>query len=306
VSPWLAVTTLARFFSFASFEIARFIAPDTGKRIVLFLRHWWLALLAAPVWLLGVWQPLWMVWEWRRTRTPYPEWTALKWLVAGTVAIVYASYWFVIEPPQAHAFYVVAPVAWMFAAYCWTFVDRTPWRRLALTALALNLAFHGGLAWIQAPEKSLYRNRRPVAAAVQLKQPEMFAHRRAFAVDGGPRLLDDPSRPYDNRQDIQFTNVAHRTGPFGVVMWTLRVTNRNPRVAFRDVLHRTTYLDEQGRVVDQRYDYIKDILAPGAVRDVEINDGVVRARFATATIVMGGAEALLPAGDRTDTETASR
>ena len=295
VNPWIAVTTLARFFSFASFEIARFIAPDTGKRLVLFLRHLWLAPIALAVWAIGVWQPLWMLREWCRRQSPYAEWRALKWLVAGTVAVVYASYWFVIEPPQAHAFYVVAPVALTFAAYCWTFIDRPVWRRFAAAALAANLAFHAGLALAQAPDKSLYRNRAPVAAAVRLKQPEMFGHRRSFAVDGGPRLLDDPARPYDNRHDIQFSNVERRIGPYRVVLWTFRLTNRNNRVAFRDVQYQTTYRDGSGQVVDQRYDYIKDIFQPGAVQDIEINDGIVRVPFTSATIVMAGAEALLPA-----------
>ncbi len=257
------------------------------------------------MWVLGVWQPLWMVREWCRVRSPYAEWRALRWLVAGTVAVVYASYWFVIEPPQAHAFYVVAPVAFTFAAYCWTFIDRQGWRQFAAGALAANIAFHAGLALAQAPEKSLYRNRAPVAAAVRLKQPEMFGHRRSFAVDGGPRLLQDPSRPYDNRHDIQFSNVNRRTGPYGVVMWTLRLTNANHRVAYRDVLHQTTYRDESGNVVDQRYDYIKDIFQPGAMNDIEINDGIVRARFASATIVMVGAEALLPAAADPSEQTAT-
>jgi hypothetical protein len=307
VNPWIAVTTLARFFSFASFEIARFIAPDTGKRLMLFLRHLWLLPLALVVWVIGIWQPLWMAREWWRRASPHPEWRALKWLVVGTVAVVYASYSFVIEPPQAHAFYVVAPVALMFAAYCWTFVDRPRWRRFAAGALAANLAFHAGLAVAQAPEKSLYRNRTPVLEAIRLKQPEMFGHRRSFAVDGGPLLLHDPGRPYDNRNDIQFSNVVHRIGPYGVVLWTLRLTNRNSRVAYRDVLHQTTYRDGEGRIVDQRYDYIKDIFQPGDVDDIEINDGIVRSSFASATIVMVGAEALLPVGDAASgSERASR
>jgi hypothetical protein len=301
VSPWMAVTTLARFFSFASFEIARFIAPDSGKRLVLFLRHLWLAPVALGVWILGVWQPLWMVREWCRSASPFAEWRALKWLVVVTIAMVYASYWFVIEPPQAHAFYVVAPIALTFAAYCWTFIDSSWWRRFAAAALAANIAFHAGLALAQAPEKSLYRNRAPVEAAVRLKQPEMFGHRRSFAIDGGPLLLHDPSRPYDNRHDVEFSAVKHRVGPYGVVLWTFRLTNRNQRVAYRDVLHQTTYRDESGRIVDQRYDYIKDIFQPGAAADIEINDGIVRAHFASATIVMAGAEALLPAvGDSSD------
>jgi hypothetical protein len=301
VNPWMAVTTLARFFSFASFEIARFIAPDSGKRLVLFLRHLWLAPVALGVWILGVWQPLWMVREWCRSASPFSEWRALKWLVVVTIAMVYSSYWFVIEPPQAHAFYVVAPIALTFAAYCWTFIDSSWWRRFAAAALAANTAFHAGLALAQAPEKSLYRNRAPVEAAVRLKEPEMFGHRRSFAIDGGPLLLQDPSRPYDNRHDVEFSAVKHRVGPYGVVLWTFRLTNRNQRVAYRDVLHQTTYRDENGRVVDQRYDYIKDIFQPGAAADIEINDGIVRAHFASATIVMAGAEALLPAvGDSSD------
>ena len=128
-------------------------------------------------------------------QSPFPEWRPLKWLVAGTVVLVYASYWFVLEPSQAHAFYVVAPVAFMFAAYCWTFVDSPRWRRDRGGMLVVNIAFHAGQAWIQAPEDSLYRNREVVAAAIRLKQPEMFAHRRPFAIDGGPLALQDPSRP---------------------------------------------------------------------------------------------------------------
>jgi hypothetical protein len=128
VSPYVALSTLARLFSFASLEIWRFIATDDGKRIMFLVRHAWMAPLAAVCWAAGIWQPIWMLGQWFRTASPLPDWRAIKWLVAATVALVYASYWFVLEPPQAHAFYVVAPVAFMFAAYCWTFID-SPRRR---------------------------------------------------------------------------------------------------------------------------------------------------------------------------------
>ena len=90
-----------------------------------------------------------------------------RWLVVGTVALVYASYWFVIEPPQAHAFYVVAPVAFMFAAYCWTFVDSPRWRRIAAGCWRLNIVFHAGLAWAQAPEN------RCIATATSWPRPSV-------------------------------------------------------------------------------------------------------------------------------------
>ena len=195
VNPWIAITILARLFSFASHEIWRFIAPDDGKRWMWLLGHVWIVPIAVVVWLAGIWQPIWMLREWFRTRSPLAEWRAIRMLVVGTVALVYASYWFVLEPSQAHAFYVVAPVAFMFAAYCWTFVDSPRWRRIAAVVLVLNIALHIGQAYIQAPMKSLYRNREVVAAAIRLKQPEMFAHRRPFAVAGGPAALQDPMRP---------------------------------------------------------------------------------------------------------------
>jgi hypothetical protein len=294
VSPWIAITTLARFFAFASLEIWRFIAADDGKRFMFLLRHLWLTPIAVVVWLASLWQPIWMLREWFRTRSPLAEWRALKWLVAATVGLVYASYWFVLEPAQAHAFYAVAPLAFMFAAYCWTFVDSPRWRQVAAGILACNIAFHAGLAWIQAPEQSLYRNREVVAAAIRRKQPELFAHRRAFAIDAGPYVLDDPSRPYDGRHDVTFSDVTQTMGPRRVAFWTFRLRNGNARVAYRDVMYQTNYRDASGHVVDQRYDYIKDIYEPGEAAELELNDGFVPTPFASATIEVLGAEALQP------------
>src|SRR5712692_2197973 len=130
------------------------------------------------------------------------------------------------EPPQAHAFYVLAPVALVFAAFCWSFVDAPQTRRLA--------------------------------AAIRLKQPEMFAHRRAFAIDGGPPALADPSRPYDPRHDIVVIDPRYQVGLARSTNWDLTVRNDNPRVAFRDLLYITTYRDQAGRVVEERHELIKD------------------------------------------------
>ena len=156
-----------------------------------------------------------MLREWCRSRSPYVEWPALKWLVAGTVAIVYASYWFVIEPPQAHAFYVVAPVAMTFAAYCWTFVDNSRWRRIrGRRAGRESRVPRRDWPWPRRPTSRCIETATPVAAAVRLKQPEMFGHRRSFAVDGGPLLLDDPSQAV--RQPARYP-VFRREAPDGSV-----------------------------------------------------------------------------------------
>jgi hypothetical protein len=192
VNPWVAVTTLARFLSFASLEISRFITTDGAKRLEFFQRHLWLAPAAVALWAVGAVQPLWMLVDACRSSSrwpaslPRPQWIVLRRLAAGSVLLVYASYWWVIEPAQAHAFYVLAPIALVFAAFWWTFVDSPRARAVAAGILALNICFHAGLAWAQRSELSLYRNRLPVATAIRLKQPEMFAHRRDFAINGGP------------------------------------------------------------------------------------------------------------------------
>jgi hypothetical protein len=295
VNPFMAVTTLARFLSFASLEINRFIATDGAKRIVFFQRHLWLLPLAAIVWAAGIVQPIWMLFEWfRRRRAPVPMWQPLRWLVAVSILLLYVSYWFVMEPPQAHAFYVMAPIALVFAAYCWSFVDSPRMRRLAALVLAANIAFHAGLAVAQAPNTSLYKNRALVAAAIRLKQPEMFAHRRPFAIDAGPAALADPSRPYDARHDIVVINPTYHVGIARSTNWDVTVRNDNPRVAFRDLVYVTTYRDDAGRVVDERHEVIKDIFEPGDVRRLDVNDGYVRPSFATATFVIAAAEALIP------------
>jgi hypothetical protein len=300
-NPWIIVTTLARFLSFASLEINRFIATDGPKRLEFFQRHVWLAPLAGVVGVIGLIQPLWMLIDWARPVRRWPErasvtrWQTLRALVGGSVLLVYASYWFVMEPPQAHAFYVLAPIALLFAAYWWTLVDSPRARQIAAAVLMLSVVFHAGLAWTQTPEISLYKNRGVVAAAVRLKEPEMFAHRREFAIGGGPAALADPARPYDPTRDMQVVSARYRPGPARSLHWTMTLRNASRVVAFRDPLYVTTYHDERGAVLEERHERIKDIFQPGDVRTIELNDGYARGTFAAADLRIVAAEALLPA-----------
>ena len=300
VNPWIIATTLARFLSFGSLEISRFIATDGAKRLEFFERHLWLAPAAIAVWIIGTVQPLWMFVDGVRPMRQWPDaiprrkWAALRTLVAASVLLVYASYWLVMEPPQAHAFYVLAPVALLFTAFWWTFVDSPRARRIAAGVLILNVAVHAGLAWTQGPELSLYKNREVVATALRLRQPEMFAHRRDFAIDGGPTTLSDPSRVYDPTRDFQVLEAAHRIGPRQSLHWTITVHNNNPAVAFRDPLYIASYLDDRGALVEERHERIKDIFEPGVTRTIELNDGWAGPPFATVTLKIAAAEALLP------------
>jgi hypothetical protein len=192
----------------------------------------------------------------------------------------------------------LAPVAFLFAAYWWTLVDSPRSRRVAAIVLAFGVVFHSGLAWAQAPLISLYRNRGVVAEAVRLKQPEMFAHRRDFAIDGGPAALHDAARPYDATRDMQLVSARLGPGPGRSLHWTVVLRNASKAVAFRDPLYITTYRDGSGRVVDERHERVKDIFEPGDVQALELNDGYATVSFASATLRIAAAEALLPVPSR--------
>src|SRR4030095_10740189 len=115
-----------------------------------------------------------------------------------------------------------------------------------------------------------------------------------FAIGGGPLSLQDPSRPYDPIQDIEVSNASYQVGLRGSNVWTWKVKNRTPRVAYRDLLYYTTYRDAGGNVVAERHEVIKDIFEPGDVRTLPINDGFVSVAFASASFRIAAAEALLP------------
>ena len=168
---------------------------------------------------------------------------------------------------------------------------------MAAALLVMNVAFHIGQAAVHVPAISLYRDRHVVATAIQKKQPEMFAHRRAFAVDGGPALLDDKVRPWDSVKDVRLDNPQLRLGPRRVALWTVTLRNTSRTVAYRDVLYQALYKDASGAVVTERHDFVKQIFQPGESVTLEINDGFVEKPFASATIQVLAAEGLIPIGE---------
>ena len=72
------------------------------------------------------------------------------------------------------------------------------------------------------------------------------------------------------------------------------IDNSNDHVAYRDILYRTNYRDSEGKLIDQRADYIKDIFEPGAAVNLEVVDGFLPRQYSSASIEILRVEALLP------------
>ncbi len=294
VSPAALLTTLARFLSFASLEVGRFVAITRSKRDFLLLSNPWLIPLGLVTAAAGIVHPLLMAALWFR-RSPRPEWRPLRWLCLGTVVFIYASYFLAHEPPQAHAFYVVAPLAIVYAFYAWTLVDSPRMRRVAAAVLAVSIAFHAALAVARAPERWLYRNRAVPALAVATRTPWLFAHRRPYARDAREDPAYDPEGALagDAVRDVDAADVAW-TRPRGLSVWS--VTLRNHGIAaYRDLKYVCFYRDAAGGLVRQSGGIVPEILQPGEARRVAaIVDGRVAPPVVRAELRLVGGEKLLP------------
>ncbi len=138
-------------------------------------------------------------------------------------------------------------------------------------------------------------NRQLVAEAILLKQPEIFGHRRAYAVDPGPAELRDPSRPFDPVHEVEVLDPVLAIGFGRTANWKITIRNANPRVAYRDILYFATYQDADGRTIERRHEFIRQVFEPGETRTIELNDGFAPRAFDHATLTVAAAEALLPA-----------
>ena len=266
--------TTGRFLSFASFEVGRFIASASGGSPVIFLaERLWLVPVAALVWIVGLVHPVVMAITAFRRQTTLPEWPAVRWMTVATVVLVSTSFFFVMQPAQARSFYVVAPVAFLFAAYCWTFIDSPRWRRFAVAALAANVVFQGALAMQRLSGPSLYSKRTVVAEAIRLRQPGLVARRRAWArnvpaaertsAEAGTRAVVDLSVT-----DAQLRLVR------GLTTWSVLVHNQSATAAYRSLVCASRYYDASGNVVEERTNEVWIVVEPGESVSTRIVDGV--------------------------------
>ena len=299
VDPSKLVMIAARFLSFSSFEMARFLGRSTARRLYFISQHAWLAPFAVVVGLAGVAQPVLMALLWFRKDPANPHWRPLKWTVLATIVALYFSYFLASnKDPQAHAFYVVAPLAMLYAFHCFGLVDSPRFRKAAAAVLVLALVYHAGLAATRLGERSLYKNRRVVAAAIGAKVPEILGHRRPFTRDAGPvpALERTPAFAVANEQgDLRINVDGWRRGAGGCSLFDLTIQHRGGVTAYRDLRYVTEYRAASGEVLRTGEGKVYEFIQPGqTVRLLAFNEGGVDERTARATFHVVGAERVVP------------
>ena len=306
-NPLDIVRTAARVLSFASFEVTRSLGLNTIERALVILRQPIVAISVLLPFVAGFLHPLWMVVSaLRRTPGDATEWTRVRWLLLATIVLIFGSYFYSVRGPQPHSFYIVFPVAILFAFTCWQVrVQRS--RRmetLAAIVLACNVVLHVGLGWDRLPRLSLYVDRSLVTAAIADRNDRYLGDRR----DTNLHFVDRNPRPFDRLPDDDAFRLARETEDLQVAAatWTpwrnrfssfaITVRNRGRAAAWLDLRFRATYSDASGGAVDARDLIVKAILQPGEARTwTEVDNGRVPDRATAASLTLVGAEKAIPA-----------
>jgi hypothetical protein len=319
---WAFLTILARFLSFSAHETNRFLGLDLAERAMFLWRQPWAVPFTLVATVVGFVQPVVMAAAWF-TRSPGDRmWARVKWLAAGTVLWIYASYFFSVRGPQAHSFYVACPVALVYAVHCWQMLASSPepggrWRlrvsavvveRIVGAALVSGVVMHAGLAIDHAPRRSLYLDRPLVQAAVSTPNDRFLGERRDSLIevqDHRARTIDPVEDPdaYDRAlgaDDLVLTGVEWAPAVFRQVSrFSVSVRNASATAAYLDLRYTTRYRDASGAEVAARQGLIKEILQPGETRRWEdLTDGKAPAGAVSATLALDGAEKCIPAAHR--------
>jgi hypothetical protein len=316
--PSVFLTILARFLSFASYETVRFVGLDTAERLMVLWRQPWVVPFAIVSTVLGLAQPVAMAAAWFRPAPGDRDWKRVRWLAAATVLLAFASFFFSVRGPLAHTFYVLSPLAFLYAAHCWQALaaarsakmeTRPAWlERAAAVGLVSGVVLHAGLAIDRAPRRSLYLDRPLVQAAISAPNDRFLGDRRDTLLE----RQDHRARPIDPVADAEayerasagddLVLVSAEWAPvvFGrVSRFTVAVRNASATAAYLDLRYTTRYRDAAGAEVSVRHGIVKEILQPGETRTWgDIADGMVPTGAVGATLSLDGAEKCIPAAHR--------
>lgn len=287
--------TVARILAFSSYEINRFIADDSSRRIVFLQDHSWLIPPVLFLWLLGLVHPIWMALTAVRGTRTHADWPVVRALFIATVLLASGSFFFTVAWAQARSYYVVAPVSFVYAAYCWTFIDSPRARRLAAVVLSVNLVVQVSLALSRLSGASLYMDRPLLMQAIAERTPGRFANRRPWGRDVTPDVLASTIVDAKPAADLEISSAEPSRYVRDVVSWAFVVSNRSPTVAYRDLLCELRYLDGVGSVVETHREVVWLVLQPGETRRGTVVDHARRASgWAKADLRVVDAQPLRP------------
>jgi hypothetical protein len=178
-------TILARFLSFSSFEMPRFLGLHTPERIAFLLRAPWLLLPALFLLIVGWLQVIAQFMLWFKKEHPQKDWKFIKVMTLGVFVLVWMSFWLTFRSPGAHRFYSVFPFAMVYFLYCCDFMSNKPqWVLFSKIFMAIAIFFQIFYAVQNGVEgnSNYARDKDNIQKAITANDYSLLAQRRAYSL----------------------------------------------------------------------------------------------------------------------------
>ena len=175
---------LARFLSYASFELPRFLGPGRA-RVAYLLDPVWIAPLGFFLWGLGVLQPFALIALAFVRRHPRPEWPVIRNLTLGVCALIWVLFWFSMRPPASYRYSEILPIVMLYSFYAWDYLaQRRAWRVAGVACLAIAVTFQVAYAWKSDRDGvSFYaQSREKIARAIAQRDYHQLGERRVTSI----------------------------------------------------------------------------------------------------------------------------
>ena len=170
----------ARFFAFASYQVAFWMGPNDAARLGVLKAQPWMAPFAAFLLAVGFLQVVLFV-TGLVLREKRPERRELRWVILGALVLTFVSFFFSIKEPTSHTFVVLMPLAlfWSFHCYEWLFERKKAWLTLFKVAVICGFLFNAGMGIHSLRDRSLYRDRSRVVRAIDRRDYRELGIRRS-------------------------------------------------------------------------------------------------------------------------------
>lgn len=171
---------LARFLSFAAYEIPYMLGANTQARLAVVREQIWMAPFAAFLYIMGFVQVIFFVYL-LFAKHIKKEFKNIRLLVWASLLLLYAAFFFSVKGPSSHTFFVMFPLAILYAFYAYSWLMERKQRIvfiILLTMAVSSLFFHLGLGLYSWQHKSLYKDRAKVGQALQKQDYRILGTRR--------------------------------------------------------------------------------------------------------------------------------
>ena len=176
------VTIVARFLSFASFELGRFFHPGVATRAEFLRQSPCLIPFVLVLGIVGLVQPFVMLAVLFRPgllKRAGDPCRSVRGLAVATVLLIWVLFLFAARPPIARDYYIVCPVALLTGYLAFgSLVETTRARRWAVAILATGVIFHIALATLFLRLHPWADRRLAVERAIEQKDYRILAERR--------------------------------------------------------------------------------------------------------------------------------